>query len=117
MTEMQQVAERYLASWNAASSKRSDTLSTWSEDATYVDPLMSASGRDAIGSMMDKAVVNFPGHVFVLSAAVDGYGPCVRFNWALMGPGDKAAAHGTGVVCVDSEGRLREVIGFLNDVG
>lgn len=114
MTEMQPVAERYLASWNAAPVERSHALSAWSEDATYVDPLMSASGRSAIGSMMDQAVANFPGHVFVLSGAVDGHGPYVRFNWTLMASDAKAVAHGTDVVRVDDNGRIAEVVGFLN---
>jgi hypothetical protein len=114
MTDMQRIAEQYLASWNAVPAQRSRTLSAWSEDATYVDPLMSASGRDAIGSMMDQAVVNFPGHAFVLSGAVDGHGPYVRFNWTLAAPDTKAVAHGTDVVRVDRNGRIADVIGFLN---
>lgn len=114
MTDMQRIAEQYLASWNTVPAQRSRTLSAWSEDATYVDPLMSASGREAIGSMMDQAVVNFPGHAFVLSGAVDGHGPYVRFNWTLAAPDTKAVAHGTDVVRVDRNGRIAEVIGFLN---
>ena len=117
MTDMQLIAEQYLASWNAVPAERSHTLSAWSKDATYVDPLMSASGRDAIGSMMDQVVVNFPGHAFMLSGAVDGHGPYVRFSWTLAAPDAKALAHGTDVVRVDSEGRIAEVIGFLNGDG
>ncbi|MDB5709423.1 MAG: polyketide cyclase [Sphingomonas bacterium] len=116
MTDPKYVAELYLASWNAVPAARAAAMDIWSATATYRDPLMAGNGRDGIASMIDAAVANFPGHHFVLDGTPDGHGPFVRFSWAIrpIAGADAAVARGTDVVRLDGDGRIAEVIGFLD---
>jgi hypothetical protein len=116
MTDRNLIAERYLASWNAAPPQRAATMDHWAATATYRDPLMTGDGREGIAAMIDAAAANFPGHHFELDGAVDGHGPFVRFSW-LIRPDEGAGAAvacGTDVVRLDDDGRIAEVIGFLD---
>jgi hypothetical protein len=114
MTDPETTAHAYLASWNAAPEDRIGTLQAWSMDATYADPLMAGRGRNGIAAMMERATAQFPGHHFELDGPPDGHGPFVRFSWALRPGAGAAVAKGTDVVRLDSEGRIAEVIGFLD---
>ncbi len=113
MIEPGLIAEQYLTGWNVTPTERSNALVNWSEDATYIDPLMSAEGRDAIAAMIDKATAQFPGYRFALEGTPDGHGNYVRFTWNLAAPSGEVAARGTDIVRVDGGGRIAEVIGFL----
>ena len=116
MTDPKYVAELYLASWNAAPAGRAAAMDIWSATATYRDPLMAGDGRDGIAAMIDAAVANFPGHHFVLDGTPDGHGPFVRFSWTIrpIESADVVVARGTDVVRLDGDGRVVEVIGFLD---
>ena len=116
MTDPNMIAELYLASWNAAPAERAAAMDIWAATATYRDPLMAGDGRDGIAAMIDAAVANFPGHHFVLEGTPDGHGPFVRFSWSIrpVGGAGEAVACGTDVVRLDGDGRIAEVIGFLD---
>ena len=110
------VADAYLAAWNADDGVRRRELMThgWREDARYVDPLMHADGRGNIASMIDSARTQFPGLAFSLSGRPDGHGDFIRFSWLLGPAGGEAIAGGTDMVRLDGEGRIAEVVGFLD---
>lgn len=114
MNHAMQIATTYLATWNAAAASRAEHLSQWADGATYVDPLMAGKGRSQIDTMMNAAVQQFPGHRFELVGNPDGHGRHVRFSWRLVAPDGQAAAHGMDVVRLDPEGRIEEVVGFLD---
>ena len=61
------LAERYIAAWNETNADRRRDLiaKTWTESATYVDPLMK------------------------------GFGDHLRFSWALAADGEPALVKGT----------------------
>jgi len=108
-------ANDYLAVWNAASrADRLKLLEGWSADARYCDPLMQAEGRDAIADMIESAMAQFAGHAFALQGTPDGHGPFVRFSWTLAPEHGGAVAAGTDIVRLDGNGRVAEVIGFLD---
>ena len=121
MTAPATVADRYIALWNEtdAACRRDLLARDWSADATYVDPLMQAQGRDGVEGLIAGAQSQFPGFRFVLDGLADGHGEHVRFSWTL-GPagveGDAAPVRGTDFVEIDPEGRLRRVTGFLDRV-
>ncbi len=85
MTDAAHIADRYIAVWNEADPVRRRALLAegWSEDATYVDPLMRGDGRDQIGALIGGVHERFPGFRFTLDGRVDGYGDKIRFSWAL----------------------------------
>jgi len=110
------VAEAYLAVWNEADSaaRRAKLADGWASEARYVDPLMQASGTDAINAMIGAAQAQFAGHSFRLTGTPDGHGPFVRFSWLLAGADGRVAGGGTDVVELDAAGRIAQVTGFLD---
>ena len=109
------VVETYLAAWNEPDPERRRALvgSAWTEDGTYLDPLMSGSGTEGIAEMIGAAQTQFPGHRFVLAAGPDAHNDVARFSWTLNGA-DGPVARGTDFAEVGVDGRLRSVTGFLD---
>jgi len=116
MADPKQIADNYLSTWNAPAAERTPHLAGWAEDAHYVDPLMRGQGRDGIAEMMDAAVTQFPGYRFALDGTPDGHDRYVRFSWTLNAGDGAVAARGTDVVKLDENGRIADVIGFLDGV-
>lgn len=115
-TDIATVVDTYIAVWNEADQgRRRDLIArTFTEDATYVDPLMSGQGVDGLDAMVAAAQQQFPGHRFELSFGPDAHNDVVRFQWTLVGieSGD-AAAVGVDFATVAPDGRLATVTGFL----
>ena len=118
MTNPAELAERYIALWNETNAevRKSLLAKQWTEDATYVDPMMAGSGADEIDGLIGGVQTRFPSFSFKLIGKPDGYGEHVRFSWAL-GPGDyvDAPIEGTDFVVV-KDGRIQSVSGFLDRV-
>jgi hypothetical protein len=115
MTEIATVVESYIAAWNEADPGGRARLiaETFSEDATYLDPLMSGEGADGIDAMIAGAQAAYPGHRFELKSGPDAHNDRVRFSWTLSGP-DGPVAGGTDFAVVADDGRLEAVTGFLD---
>lgn len=115
MNNPDDIANLYLATWNAPDeAQRHSLLGGWAENARYVDPLMRGEGREGISAMIAAARLQFPGHGFALTGPVDGHGGNIRFSWALSPESGEPVARGTDFVRVDSQGRIAEVVGFLD---
>jgi hypothetical protein len=110
------IAEEYLALWNEddADRRRRMIAEGWSTEVRYVDPLMAGDGPEGVASMIDAVRGRFPGHGFELKGVADGHGPFVRFSWTLGGPDGARVVGGTDMVRLDREGRIAEVVGFLD---
>ena len=104
----------YIAAWNEGDADRRRALvaQTWTDDGTYVDPLMAGAGTEQLTAMIGAAQAQFPGHRFVLSAGPDAHNDVVRFTWTLTGP-EGAAAVGQDFATVADDGRFKSVTGFL----
>lgn len=115
MNDPDRIASLYLATWNAADeAQRHTLLEGWAEDALYVDPLMQGEGREGISTMIAAARSQFPGHDFALTGPVDGHGGNIRFSWALSADSGEPVVRGTDFVRVNAQGRIAEVVGFLD---
>lgn len=117
MSDHNDLIDRYIAIWNETDAGRRRALitRTWTEGASYLDPLMNSEGHDGIDAMIAGVQAKFPGFRFSLNGKVDAYRDRVRFCWAL-GPQDgPALVKGTDFAVVAGE-RLREVTGFLDQV-
>ena len=114
MTNITATVEQYIATWNEADPERRRALAgqVWTDDGSYVDPLMQGRGPDEIAAMIGAAQAQFPGHRFELAFGPDAHHDRVRFAWRLVGDGGPAAA-GTDFATVADDGRLRSVTGFL----
>ena len=117
MTDVTTVVETYIATWNEADPERRRQLveQTWSEPASYVDPLMSGRGKDEIDVMIGAAQQQFPGHRFELIDGPDAHHDRVRFTWQLVpAAGGAPVAFGFDFGTLAADGRLEAVTGFLS---
>lgn len=118
MTQFPQLAERYIAAWNetdpTACRRAVDEL--YAEDARYVDPLAEAQGREAIAATIGAVQQQFPGYRFRLVGPVDAHHDQARFTWELGPEGAEAPIIGFDVATTDGQGRLQNVLGFLDKV-
>jgi hypothetical protein len=114
MTTITSVVDTYIAAWNERDPARRLELvgKTWTEDGTYVDPLMAGDGVPGIADMIGAAQSQFPGHRFELSFGPDAHNDVVRFSWDLRGDNGPVAS-GTDFATVAGDGRLHCVTGFL----
>ena len=66
---MNDLIAQYLDCWNETdpAARRKLIDGTWAADASYIDPLAEAHGRDAIDATIAAAQAQFPGFVFSLA--------------------------------------------------
>jgi SnoaL-like domain len=116
MADVTAVVDGYIASWNETDPARRSALvaATFTDDASYVDPLVAADGRDGIDATIAAVQQQFPGHRFALAAGPDVHHDRVRFTWHLVPDGtDAPVAVGQDFATLAADGRLRAVTGFL----
>ena len=117
MTDTSSLIDNYIAIWNETDPDRRRELiaQTWTEDGSYVDPMLTGSGHDGIDAMIAGAREQFPGHRFELAGAPEAHHDRVRFTWHLKrDAGGDAVAIGNDFGVVADDGRLRSVTGFLD---
>jgi hypothetical protein len=115
MQDIATTVERYIAMWNETDAGRRRALiaETVTQDAHYVDPLMTGEGIDGIDAMIAAAQSQFPDHSFTLVGGPDAHHEYVRFSWSLGATGGEPVARGTDFATVAGDGRLAAVTGFL----
>jgi SnoaL-like domain len=114
--DLNNLINRYIDAWNEADGERRRALvaGVWTEDGTYLDPMMSGAGHDSISTMIGLAQQQFPEHRFELSFGPDAHNDRVRFAWRLYGPGgDEPVGAGVDFGTVSDDGRLASLTGFL----
>lgn len=110
------VVEAYLQAWNERVPERRRALvaEVFVDDATYVDPARSGTGADGIDAMIAGAQEQHPGVELILAGAPDHHGEHVRFTWHLRPAGtDTVAMIGHDYASVAADGRLKDVVGFV----
>jgi hypothetical protein len=115
---MQDIIERYLASWNETDpeARRALLRDVWADEASYVDPLAAVSGRDEIDATIAAVQAQFPGFTFTLVSPVDAHHRQARFNWGLGPAGAEPVIVGFDVAVAAQDGRLASVLGFLDKI-
>lgn len=119
MTTYEDLATRYIATWNETdpTARQTAVAALFTPDARYVDPLADASGHKALDATIAAVQGQFPGFRFRLAGPVDGHHDQARFTWELGPEGaDAAPIAGFDVAVTDEEGRIRSVHGFLDRV-
>jgi SnoaL-like domain len=117
MTDASSIADRYIALWNETNANRRQGLlaDLWTEDGTYIDPLMQGSGHSQIDALISAVHQRFPAFRFSLIVQPDGYGNQVRFSWQLGPEAADGPIKGTDFATLEN-GRLKQVTGFLDQV-
>ncbi|HSC63703.1 MAG TPA: nuclear transport factor 2 family protein, partial [Caldimonas sp.] len=97
MSDPLAIASRYLATWNETDAQRRRRLlaETFTDDAGYVDPLMSGSGAAQLDGLIGGVHARFPGFRFAVLGTPDGHGDHVRFSWSLGPAGAEAPIKGS----------------------
>ena len=110
------LVEGYIAMWNEADGERRRALvaQTVTDDASYVDPLMSGSGVDGIDAMIAGAQEQYPGHRFTLVSGPDAHNDRVRFSWTIAPEGGDPIAVGHDFALLAPDGRMASITGFLD---
>ena len=118
MTDVKQVAHRYIELWNerTANRRREMLAANWTDDACYVDPLMSGSGHDGVDALISGVQQKFPEFRFSLIGEPNGFGDRVRFSWGLGPDGGDSPIKGTDFAVLSQDGRIRSITGFLDQV-
>lgn len=89
----------------------------WAAEGGYTDPLADVRGHEGIVAVIAAAHEQFPGFVFRPLGAVDGHHDTARFSWELVNEADGSApVAGSDVITLDAEGRITQVLGFLDRV-
>ncbi|MEU6508216.1 MULTISPECIES: nuclear transport factor 2 family protein [unclassified Streptomyces] len=112
-------AARYFEAWNATEPEalRKAVAAAWTTDGGYTDPLADVRGHEGVAAVIAAVHEQFPGFVFRPLGPVDGHHDTARFAWELVGESDGSApVAGFDVVTLDEEGRIRQVLGFLDRV-
>jgi hypothetical protein len=116
MTNATEIASRYIALWNETDQKgrRALIAEIWTDDASYLDPMMQGNGHDGIDTMIAGVQRQFPGYRFALEGTPDGHNNRVRFSWSLAAEGGAPVARGTDFALLSRDGRFQSVTGFLD---
>ncbi len=117
MSDIDELVRRYLASWNERdpTTRRALIDELWTDDAGYVDPIVSAEDRDAVEDVVATAQRQFPGLVYRQAGSVDSHHYVVRLAWELAPVGGPPVIIGLAVMVIEQT-RLRYVYGFLDPV-
>jgi len=117
-TPYAELAQRYIAAWNESDPnlRRAAVDALFSDDATYVDPVASAEGREALTALIGAVQEQFGGLTFRLAGTVDGHHNQLRFGWEPGPAAGPVPVIGFDVAVMDEAGRIRSVLGFLDRV-
>ena len=119
MTDIKQIAHRYIELWNERKPDRRREMlaANWTADARYVDPLMSGDGHAGVDALISGVQQKFPDFRFTLIGEPNGFGEHVRFSWGL-GPDGAADSpiKGTDFGVLSQDGRIKSITGFLDQV-
>jgi len=112
-----EIARDYIALWNEtdAATRRALLATTWTDGATYADPMMKGAGHGEIDALIAGVQERFPDFQFSLHGNPDGYDEMVRFSWALGPESGEPVVKGTDIVRC-REGRIASVTGFLDQM-
>jgi hypothetical protein len=118
MSDIESIVHRYIETWNETdpARRRAAIEELYTENGAYTDPLVAASGWDALDRTIAGAQQQFPGLVFSLAGPVDAHHDTARFTWNLGAPGTVEPLVVGFDVAVTENGRLRQVYGFLDKV-
>jgi len=116
MSDATRIATTYIDTWNAADEAQRRRLfqQHWTDDATYVDPLMRGAGAQQISGLVGAVHERFPGFRFALTGTPNGHGDYVRLSWSLGPDGRDAPIEGSDVVQL-RDGKIAGVVGFIDN--
>jgi hypothetical protein len=118
MNTLTDLIDRYIAAWNETDAgRRHDLIArTWTEGASYLDPMLQGDGHDGIDAMIANVQERFPGHRFRRTGDVESHHDRVRFTWDLAPEEGTPVVSGTDFGVVTADTRLAAITGFFDRV-
>ncbi|PRZ41989.1 SnoaL-like protein [Antricoccus suffuscus] len=118
MSNIQDLVDDYIAMWNETDPTARARLAeqVWEPEASYVDPMAEANGRETIDATIGAVQGQFPGMSFALAGEVDAHHNLARFNWQLGTAQVPDMVVGFDVAVISDGGKLQAVHGFLDKV-
>jgi SnoaL-like domain len=117
-TNLTELVDRYIETWNETDAARRRKLiaQTWTENASYLDPLMEGKGHEGIDAMLQGVQAQFPNHLMRRVGEVDTHHDRVRFGWELAPKDGTVLVRGIDMGVVNADGRLESITGFLDQL-
>ena len=117
MSNFTELIDRYIDTWNETDDERRRELiaQTWTEDATYIDPMMKGDGHAGINDMIQAVQERFAGHRLRRTSDIDAHNGRVRFSWELAPEGGNPVAGGIDFGVIAADGRLQTITGFFDN--
>lgn len=113
------VVDGYFAMWGERDPqlRRAIIATTWSDDASYVDPTSTADGPAELDELVHAVHERFPGLSFSLVGPIDTHHDRARWAWQFGGPGPVAPlVSGVDFAELAPDGRLCKVTGFFDQI-
>ena len=115
MSDPSTIVRTYIQMWNETDPERRRKLvsEVVTDDARYLDPIMSSNSADDISGMIAGAQAQYPDHHLALVSGPDVHHDRVRFTWSLAPAAGDPIAIGTDFVTTAGDGRMHDITGFL----
>jgi hypothetical protein len=116
MSNLTDLIDRYIAVWNETDEARRRELiaRTWTDSASYLDPMLQGDGPAGIDAMVRSVQARFPGHKFRRTGEVESHHDRVRFTWELGPEQGAVVVAGTDFGVIADGGRLQTITGFFD---
>lgn len=117
-TDLAATVEAYLDVWNEADddARAERARRVFTDDAHLADPLIDATGPNAIAAAIGALRTQMPDHGLTRTSALDTHHDVVRFSWTVNAPDGTVAVAGLDILAVDPSGRIRSSIAFFGDL-
>lgn len=104
-----------MASWGETDETKRRALleSAWADDGVYLDPTGKAEGREALVKHIEGFQSMFTGHKMLPASGLDHHDGYLRFAWKLLDSDDKQIMEGVDFGSFDSDGRIKQIVGFF----
>jgi hypothetical protein len=111
VTNFNQIAERYVASWNEEDPDVRHKLveELWAENGTYYNRLFVVSGREMIETAVGRAHEEYFSKGFSFRSQNDAYGhhQGLKFGWVMVSTATgEVDTYGQEFILLDDEGKI-----------
>jgi hypothetical protein len=111
-----QLIDRYCAAWSDPDpARRAELLAgTWTDESTYTDPTVHATGPAQLLAHIERVIARRPGAKVLRTSAVDVHHGIARFAWHVVQADGTCLPEGLDIAEFSPDGtRIRRIVGFF----